>query len=112
MRELHHIPFVGNLGSRYLADNPDATIAPALGRKLLPQVSDVRRPDREAELIIVATRQGELACAFLADGADEGFGDRNILVVDLDATSARVGELSRIAEQTIRNVDARAGVFT
>ena len=61
MRELHHVPVVRNHGSRSGAHGPDGTIAPTLRRQFFTQLRDIRRAHREAQFIIVAAGERELA---------------------------------------------------
>ena len=106
--ELNHVPSAGHVhapGS--FAQCADAAVLPALRRQIMSQSLDLRRPYCEAQLIVVATGQCQLAGALISHRAHQLFGDRQVVKFELHATTTGMGELSRIAEQSIRHIDTR-----
>src|SRR5579872_6578861 len=110
MRELNHAPGARNEGTWGFPQHTDACVAPLLGWQIMLKLLDLRSRDAEAQLVVIPARERELARPLLSDCAHQKLGHGNPADVDLEAAVAGEREFRSVPEESIRHIDARAGM--
>src|SRR5689334_7206666 len=108
MRELHHSAIAHHHSARRGAQRADARVTPLLRRLLREQPCNVVGRYGEAQLVVVTPGECELARVALTEERHQRLGERQFVPGELRSDGARAGELARIPEQPIGDVDAGA----
>src|SRR5215469_8121301 len=106
MRELHHSTVAYDHRAGTLAQHPDLTVVPLRRSELALQLGGTRRVHRKQQLVVIAGGECELARRLPSERLLQRARHRELGEGDLEPHTARGGELARIAEQPVRDVDA------
>src|SRR5882757_1827180 len=112
MRELNYGPTAGNDAAGSFTQCANAAVTPSFRRQIMLQSPYFGRPNCEAQLIVITACQRHLPRALHPNRTYKLFRDRHVVEHEINPTPARMRELSRVAHQAIRHVDAGSRIAT